>query len=192
MPIIKSKVRVLRPDEYAALADASLAPGWDGCRVGDGRVLLDTALHTGMRYVELQRFQWHGSRWFDGKFVFLPQEAIQKHERRQLERWVKLSTKGIETVAAFLRCSTMFPSWWAWTDALRRWAKNIGLDPQGLGPKTTRKTKESWLMATYPEHWMEIVLSQGHTAKTSLSHYLNMPFLPEDKERMRPYLAGYF
>ena len=115
-----------------------------------------------------------------------------KSKRTQKDRYVRLGSRGIDVVTAFTVCETALPSWWAWTDALKRWAKIADLDPSGLGPKTTRKSWESWLMASYPEHWMEIVQSQGHTSGTSLNHYLNMPFLPEDKERMKPYVAGYF
>lgn len=192
MPIIKSGVRVLRPDEWLAIWDASGEPGWVGCHGKDGRVIGEVLMFTGMRYVEAQRFQWNGSKWFDGKFVFLPTEAIEKHKRKQLERWIRLNKLGVQAVEMLLRCSTRIPSWWTWTDAMKRWAKVGGLDPKGLGPKTTRKTWESWLMTSYPEHWMQIVLNQGHTSGTSLNHYLNMPFLPEDKESMKLFVQGFF
>jgi hypothetical protein len=47
-------------------------------------------------------------------------------------------------------------------------------------------------MTVYPEHSAEIVLSQGHTAATSLHHYLNMPFLQTDKERIKVWVGGFF
>ena len=67
-----------------------------------------------------------------------------------------------------------------------------GLDPGGLGPKTFRKTWESWLVSSYPERLAEITMSQGHTILTSMGHYLNMPFTPEDKQGIRPYVEGFF
>ena len=79
-----------------------------------------------------------------------------------------------------------------WRENLERWAANVGLDPIGLGPKTTRKTWESWLTVTYPERFNEIILSQGHDPKTSLTHYLNLPFLQSDKDRMKPWVNGFF
>lgn len=75
---------------------------------------------------------------------------------------------------------------------MKRWAENAGLNPEHLCAKTLRKTWESWLVFCYPERLPQILLNQGHTAITSIAHYLNMPFLPEDREAMRPYVEGMF
>jgi integrase len=194
-PITKSGVRILRPAEFEGIRGAALGPGWQGCKDGDGQTVLDAGLYTGMRYVELQRFQWNGTKWVRGKFIHLPKEAVLKAKRKQLERYVRLSDRGVEAVGKFLKVPTVFPTWWAWTDALKRWAKAAGIDPVQLGPKTTRKTWESWLVFYYadnPTAWAIVAQSQGHTSATSLAHYLNMPFLPEDREAIRPYVEGYF
>lgn len=181
-PIIKSKVRILRADEWEALRK--------GATLLKNQVHLDVLLYTGMRYVEAQRL--HGRpEWFDGQFVFLPAEAVLKHERKQVERWVRLPPKGKEVLPLFFQTKQL-PSTQVWWSNLKRWALRVNLDPVGLSPKTTRKTWESWLMSTYPEHSNEIVLSQGHTSLTSLRHYLNMPFLAEDKERIAPWVKGFF
>ena len=84
-PIIRQKTRVLRPKEFKALLD--------GCPKTDYRTMLQTLLYTGMRYVELQRFQKYPS-WFDGDFIHLPQEASRKKLRTQKERWVRLNQQG--------------------------------------------------------------------------------------------------
>ena len=177
-----SKIRTLRADEYEAL------------RVGAGKesnqVQLDTLLLTGMRYVEVQRLH-ERPEWFDGNFVYLPREAVLKQERKQAERYVRLNLLGKEILPRFFEVKNI-PSSETWRENLERWAGKVGLDPVGLGPKTTRKTWESWLMTVYPEHSAEIVLSQGHTAATSLHHYLNMPFLQTDKERIKVWVGGFF
>ena len=183
---------MLRPSEFGALAEAAgRVPGWEGSGTWGG-VLVDAMLRMGVRFVEGQRLQWHGSQWFDGRLVHLPEEAVLKAKRKQLERWVRLSPSGIEAVQKFLRCPVELPSRWGWTDALVRWAKAAGISPAGMSPKTTRKTWESWLVCSYPEHWMEILLSQGHTSGTSIMHYLNVGFWAEDKEEMKDYVAGFF
>lgn len=198
-PILKQgrkyEVRILRPSEYEILSKSFRAPD-----------LLDGGLATGMRYVELQRLQGNPS-WYDGdRFVYLPREASKKEmgvritkegekvrrPRSQLNRFVKLSDWGKAAMPAFLKGRTL-PTWESWTIWLREDAAKAGLDPVGLGPKTTRKTWESWATKFYGQtRILEIVQSQGHTTATSLGHYLSMPFLPVDVEAMRPYVEGMF
>lgn len=189
-PILKTRVRVLRPAEYALLLEGSKV---DTSSPG-GPTFLELFLYTGMRYVEGQRFQWNGRLWMAGDFVHLPEEAVLKAKRKQLDRWVRLNARGREAVKNFLECSYLLPSWWGWSDALKRWAKRGGIDVRGLGPKTMRKTWESWLTYYFrgnPTAGQFIALSQGHDSTTSLNHYLNLPFIPEDVESMKSYVDGW-
>jgi len=181
MPILKGGVRILRPCEYELL------------RKGTGKLVnqvrLDALLLTGLRYVEAQRLHEH-PEWFDGKFIHLPEYAQLKAKRKQRERWVRLNPQGQQILPFFFKGPPL-PSWKSWTEAIRRWAVKAGLDPAGLGPKTTRKTWESWLVSTYPERLTEIFLSQGHTELTSLKHYLNLPFTEVDRLEMRKWTLGW-
>ena len=190
-PILKEgkkwKVRVLRPSEYLLLRAS--------CDQVD---LLDGALYTGMRYVELQRLQknvaWYepGAPGSPTAFVYLPQAAILKAKRRQLNRWVKLNAPGKTAVEKLLGTREL-PTWETWTTWIRKWAVDAGISPEGLGPKTTRKTWESWLAFYFGQNrLLEIVQSQGHTAGTSLHHYLSMPFLPGDRLEMKKFVQGMF
>jgi len=72
---------------------------------------------------------------------------------------IKLSDKGRTIVRYFFKTKPL-PSWSGWSHNLERWAEYSKLDPVGLGPKTTRKTWESWLVSSYPERFPEIVVSQ--------------------------------
>ena len=182
-PILKSGVRILRADELELLRQ--------GGQSDIERTQMDGLLYTGMRYIEAVRLH-DNPQWFDPKgFVFLPKEAILKSQRHQLERWVKLNERGRGILPLFLK-GKQLPSWQVWADRLKRAAGRASLDSSGLGPKTFRKTWESWLVSSYPNRLTEILLSQGHTAITSVGHYLNMPFLQEDKDRIRPYVEGMF
>jgi hypothetical protein len=101
-PILKSKVRILRPVEYHYLVEAA--------NTQDNRGRIEGLLYTGLRYVEAQRFQLNPS-WLDERgFVFLPKEAVLKSKRYQLERWVKLKPQGVQAARTFLRCKRL-PSW---------------------------------------------------------------------------------
>ena len=61
--------RVLRPCEYRALYNAVPKKNY--------KTILNALLLTGMRYVEMKRFQ-KNPEWFDGDFIHLPKEAERK------------------------------------------------------------------------------------------------------------------
>src|SRR5437879_6855080 len=93
-PILKSGVRILRPNEYEQLRE--------GARTLENQTRADGLLLTGLRYVEAQRLQTNPD-WLDGRFVHLPAYAQRKTKRTQKERWVTLSSKGASPLALFLQ-----------------------------------------------------------------------------------------
>ena len=180
-PIIKSKVRILRPTEYELLRA--------GAQTLENQTRLDTLLLSGLRYVEGQRLHANPD-WVEGRFIHLPEWAQRKAKRKQRERWVKLSDRG-KTILPFFFKTKPLPDWKVWTDNLQRWAVRAGLDPRSLGVKSTRKSWESWLLAQHPERTMEIVLSMGHDEVTSIRHYAGLPFAKADKEAMVEWTSGW-
>ena len=120
----------------------------------------------------------------------LPEGAQRKALRQQRERWIRLSTRGAAILPCFFKTKPL-PTWSGWTDDLRRWAGKSQFDPVGLGPKTTRKSGESWLVLSYPERFPEIVVSQGHTTFVAVNHYLGLPFDRRDKEDMQEWVGGW-
>jgi integrase len=174
-------VRILRPIEYEQLRE--------GAKILDNQTRLDVLLLTGLRYVEAQRLRKNPD-WLDTKFIHLPEYAQKKAKRKQKERWIKLSGNGITVLPYFFKTSPL-PTWGAWTENLERWAARTGLDPEGMSPKTTRKTWESWMVASYPERVLEVFLSQGHSEMTSLTHYLNLPFTAVDRLQMKDWVLGW-
>jgi integrase len=201
-PIIRMGTRILRPKEWKALVEA--------CPKIEYKTILQALLFTGMRYIEMQRFQKYPS-WFDGDFVHLPQEASRKKLRTQRERWVRLNNQGKMVVQYFNQIKTPMPSYQSWNENLACWASRAGFPEAeikervnkitgevkkvhvcpGLSVKTTRKTWESWLMFYYPPQIAMITLSQGHTQITSLQHYVNMPFTESDRIEIRNYVEGW-
>lgn len=182
-PILRYGVRILRPKEYESLLNH--------CKKPHHRTMLQALLYTGMRYIELQRFQKYPS-WFDGEFIHLPRMADRKVMRTQHERFVRLNQAGRMAVEYFLRMKEPLPAYQNWRDNMRRWGEHAGLNPQGLGVKTTRKTLESWLIFYYPERMVQVTQSQGHNVITSVEHYLSMPFNEVDKVQMKSYIEGWF
>jgi len=181
-PIIVNGTRVLRPKEWEALLV--------GCSKIDYKTMLEALLYTGMRYVEMQRFQEQPGL-FDGNFINLPQEIDRKKERRQRGRWIRLNNQGKMAVRHFLSLKRKLPSYQSWNENLKCWCKRASLNPQGVTCKTTRKTLESWLMFYYPTQIALITLSQGHTTLTSMQHYVNMPFTESDRIEIRNYVEGW-
>jgi len=180
-PIIKENTRVLRPFEYAQLRQ--------GAGSISNQTRLDSLLLSGVRYVEAVRLQRH-PKWLDHQFIRLPEFASRKKLRTQKERWVRLSTRGVATLPHFFE-SRRLPDWGTWRGDLVRWAQRSGLDPEGLGPKSLRKTWESWLLFCYPQKTMQICQSQGHTELTSLKYYANLPFTETDQQAMQEWTSGW-
>jgi len=183
-PILKGGVRILRPREYELLRN--VIPKMEH------QIILDTLLFTGMRYVELERFSAH-AEWYDpnGGYIYLPPEASQKKKRKMRERYVYLSSRGRAIIPLFLKLDKRVPGRVTWRENLMRWAEKAGIDPVGLSAKSTRKTWESWLVATYPDRVLLISMSQGHTEITAMRHYLNLPFSADDLRRIKEYTGGW-
>ena len=178
-PILKNKVRILRPFEYKMMEAEVMKQ--------HHRIMLQTLLFTGMRYIEVKRLQKNRD-WFDGDFIKISfGEGIKKDKIRQKERWVRLNALGKMVIPYYLDLDEKLPSNQTWRENMRRWAENCKLDPVGLCPKTTRKTWESWLMFFYENKALQILQSQGHTGEISLEHYLNFPFTSNDKLEMAEY-----
>jgi len=177
-------VRIFRPSECRMFIDAIPKVAY--------RATFKALLYSGMRYIEMQRFQKH-PEWFDGDFIHLPIMAIRKKKRKQLERWVRLNSTGKEIISNFLHNKDVkpLPDYKTWRDNLKRWAKRSGIDPVKLGPKTTRKTWESWLVFYYEEKLIVILKSMGHTKTTAIDHYVNLPFTEQDKRDMKAFVEGW-
>ena len=185
IPILKGKTvktRILRPHEFELLRE--------GAKKTENKTLLDGCLLLGARYKECQNIQ-NNPRWFDGNFIHLPSEAQKKVKRRQVERWIRLSSMGKTILPYFFENKKLLPSIQAWDSSLLNWGRKGGLDVVGISARTFRKTYESWLIFYYPEATNLVYLSQGHTTLTSLQHYINLPFIEEDKKGMNKWVGGW-
>jgi len=184
VPILKGrnvKVRILRPTEFTRLHESA--------RRLENKTLLDACLLLGARFVECKRIQENPS-WFDGRFIHLPSGAQKKKRSLQLERWIRIGAIGQAILPYFFEAKQL-PLIIAWNENLLRWSRRAGLDPTGITSRCLRKTYESWLVFSFPAATTLVYLSQGHTTLTSLQHYVNLPFLEEDKKAMKPWVDGW-
>jgi hypothetical protein len=145
-------------------------------------------LFSGMRFVEARRWK---AEWLQGGFIHIPRGAMRKKKCLQLERWVRLNPLGEAAVRDWSDMGAPLPSQQTWGENLKRWAAKASLDPRSLCAKSTRKTWESWLVFCYPAQTAAIFGSQGHTATTALTHYVNMPFTEAERPEMMRFAGGW-
>jgi len=179
-PIVKEGVRIFRPFEAKALIDK-------GIPTFKHQLLFKSLLFSGTRYAECKRLK-ENPEWFDGDFIML---FSTKVKATQKERWVRLNPRGKEVIQQYIKSDFKLPHNITWNENLKRWATKAGLDTKAISAKTTRKTWESWLAFYYPTKHLQIIQSQGHTAKTAFNHYLNMPFTDNDSIQMKEFVEGW-
>lgn len=184
MPLYKHGTCIFLPCEARALINAIPKVEY--------KTMFKALLFSGMRYVEMQRFQQH-PEWFNGTHIYLPPIAQRKKKRKQKDRTVHLSAAGKEVIYAFINLKKKLPNYSSWTENLYRWCDKAGIQVVGgrLSPKTTRKTYESWLVMYFPHLTMQIAMSQGHTSIIAMNFYLNLGFSEKDKLEMKDFVEGW-
>lgn len=182
-PLIKQGSRILPPDEFVQLRKSLK---------NTHQVLFDGLLATGMRGEEFWRFI-QNPQWFDSDrgVIHLPRQASLKTRSKQRERDVHLTYWGLHAVERLFDNDIDPMSRVAWRMDLLRAAERAGMSIDGISPKMTRKTWESWLVTSYPSMTVQIALSQGHTTLTAMEHYLNLSFSPGEKDDMKRYVTGF-
>lgn len=181
--------RVLTPAEASAIRSVIVRPSL--------RTVFDMMIYTGIRYAELAQVT---PATFDPdrrRIIIRSGKARAKQKARD----VKLCHKGIAAVAAYLESGARPPGVRAWREDLIGWARSARLsplsvatatgNPAGLTARTTRKTLESWLLVAYPDRFIEIIKSQGHSESVALEHYVNISWMPAEREAIRGEVVGW-
>lgn len=174
----KVKTRILRPSELNLMRKQM--------KIED-RTQFDMILLLGARYEECRRIQ-KNPKWYDGNFVH-----VQEHKVKRVtsQRFIRLSSKGKNTIDYFFSTKKHLPTFQTYNDKLKRWAELAGIDPEAISVRSLRKTYESWLVISYPHASAIIYGSQGHNEITSLKHYTNMPFTADEVKEMKEWVDGY-
>lgn len=180
----KKELRVLWPEEYKAIYAAA--------GKYKNQVILDTLLLTAGRITELKEMQIN-RQWFDfqAHAIHVMEHKEKRREKGLKDRYIHLSTKGVEVIRSFLYNKFYIPSYSTIQENLIRWAEKANVDPAALSGKVFRKTYESWLMFYYPMKSLSILQSTGNSEKVALEHYLNLPFTEEDRILMKDYVDGW-
>lgn len=182
-PIFVRKVRILSPQDYDIFV-ANIDKVFH-------KTIFEVAMWTGMRYIELQRLHDH-PEWYQParKTIHLPEEAVHKSKRKQIERNIHPIPPQIEGVLPYFFNGKRPPTNKVFNENLKRWAAKAGFDPKGFSAKTTRKTIESWMVvAGIPVN--VVCLRQGHDELTSMRHYQGLNFTDVEKAEIKKRLAGW-
>jgi len=176
-------VRILTPKEYEALKAA--------IPKDQHKTILDILLITGMRYAELLRL-YDNKEWYNEKrnIIHLPEEAQKKHKRRQLERTIHPLPSMFSYLLKDFWQARRPPLESTWNKNLQRWAQAAGLNPFGLSVKSTRKTLESWLIASGSVE-STVCLRQGHDSLTSMRHYQGLAFSDDEIRDIKKQLSAW-
>jgi len=177
------EIRILTPNEYVKLR--AVIPQ------ARHKTLLDVLIITGMRFIEVCRL-WDNRKWYNESrnLIHLPPEAQKKAKRSQLERTIQ----PLPSMFGYILCdfweARRPPSESSWNRDLRKWASMAGISPYGLSAKTTRKTIESWLVASGVNE-SRICLRSGHDNLTSMRHYINLSFSDSELNDIKKQLTAW-
>lgn len=176
-------VRILTPKEYEALKAA--------IPKDQHKTILDILLITGMRYAELLRL-YDNPAWYNEKrnIIHLPEEAQKKHKRRQLERTIHPLPSMFNYLLKDFWQVRKPPLESTWNKNLQRWAISAGINPYGLSVKSSRKTLESWLIASGAIE-STVCLRQGHDSLTSMRHYQGLAFSDDELRDIKKQLTAW-
>ena len=182
-PILVTKnVRVFRPSEIRKLLSTISKT--------DQQVRFKALLFSGARYKEI-KLLFDCPDCFNGQTIHLTKDIIKKKKIKVKDRHIRLNYLGRDAIASYLKLKKGLPSYGTWTENLTRWCKECDISPANVGPKSLRKTWESWLLTTFPDKTAYIMASQGHNLTTSLDHYLNIGFFDDDIKEMKEFMIGW-
>jgi Phage integrase family. len=176
-------IRILTPNEYEQLKNA--------VPKASHKTIFEILLITGMRYAELLKFYDH-SEWYNEKrnLIHLPEEAQKKVKRRQLERTIHPLPSMFSYILNDFLEGKKPPLEATWNKNLQRWAVAADINPYGLSVKTTRKTLESWCIASGILE-SSVCLRQGHDSLTSMRHYQGLAFTESELQDIKKQLTAW-
>lgn len=153
--------------------------------------IFDILMMTGIRYEEMLRL-YDNENWYmrDLNLIHLPEEAMGKAERKQLERDISPLPISFPLMMDIFFENRRPPTQVTWDTNMKRWAEKAGMSPFGMSVKTTRKTLESWMYEAGVEQ-NKICLRQGHDSLTSLKHYQGRSFSDIEKYEIRKQLEAW-
>ena len=177
------KVRVLSPFDYDKII-SNIDKDYL-------RTIFNVCFWSGMRYVEVQRLYNH-PEWLmrERNSILLPREAQKKVKRAAPERYIHPIPPQMVSELPYFFKNRQPPVAKVWSENLKRWADKSGLGTEGIVPKTTRKSIESWMYVAGMA-MNTICLRQGHDSLTSLNHYQALPFTEAEKIEIKRRLAGW-
>jgi len=179
-PLLKNGIRIFRPAEFRLFINAIPKIEY--------KDKVEALLYSGARYNEMRWLYENKKAFKDETYIEMPS---MKPKARHKVRIITLNNQGRRAVSMFLRGKKNLPTHIAFDENYNRWAIKAGLDPAGISVKSTRKTWECWLCKAYPQNWLQIFLSQGHTEKVSMEYYTMLPFTDDELKDIQYFVDGW-
>lgn len=173
-----SKIRILGPFEVDNLVSAI---GRDYLRN-----LFNMCFWTGMRYTEIQYLHASPGSYSDS-LIHLKMEKTTI--RTTPPRDIPVPTQIQDIIPEFFK-SRSPPTGKVWNDSLKRWAQKSGITSEGIVPKTTRMSIESWMVAAEIPY-LKICQRQGYNIAGELSQYHSVLFDENEKIEIVNRLSGW-
>lgn len=156
------------------------------------RTLFNILLWTGMRYVEAKRLHEHPEYVLRTRgYIDLPLDVERKLEGKRTppRRQIPIPQQISGDLDIFFQNQAP-PTIQVWGKNLKRWADQAGIGSEGVSPKSTRKTIESWMIVIdMPIN--KVCLRQGHDSVTSMGYYQNMAFTYDEIAEIKRRLASW-
>jgi integrase len=162
----------------------------------DYRIIVDVAINTGLRMVELWAVRDH-REWFKPgrRIIDLPAAgAAKKPKMKETDRTIVLTERGVYAMENFYQNPPKYKSRATMNQSLKRAAVRAGIDPNGINSKSFRKILISWLFETRKELGIDLVdiaSSMGHTKDVMMDKYAGMRFSQQEHDDMLEFVKGW-
>jgi hypothetical protein len=196
MPYFVDEFRILSPQEVIKL--------YMGGEKIQSKMDFLFYISTGMRYNEgLFLLDNPGEIDFENRVIHFKSNDRWDREKKWRDREICLSHWDIINVHNYISFNVgrrINPRHATLTRIMINWAKVAGIDPDGIGARSIRKTRFVWLLKAYPDYEDVIIETMDYSPNknrlvdssyTNIDDYKNVPFTEKETNLIKSLLYGW-
>lgn len=196
MPYFVDEFRILSPQEVIKL--------YMGGEKIQSKMDFMFYISTGMRYNEgLFLLDNPGEIDFENRVIHFKANDRWDREKKWRDREICLSHWDIINVHNYISFNVgrrINPRHATLTRIMINWAKVAGIDPDGIGARSIRKTRFVWLLKAYPDYEDVIIETMDYSPNknrlvdssyTNIDDYKNVPFTEKETNLIKSLLYGW-
>jgi len=196
MPYFVDEFRILSPQEVIKL--------YMGGEKIQSKMDFLFYISTGMRYNEgLFLLDNPGEIDFENRVIHFKANDKWDRENKWRDREICLSHWDIINVHNYISFNVgrrINPRHATLTRIMINWAKVAGIDPNGIGARSIRKTRFVWLLKAYPDYEDVIIETMDYSPNknrlvdssyTNIDDYKNVPFTEKELNLIKSLLYGW-